>query len=141
MRKSIVDSANPVRLAALVHKQMDRIDELEKEATRNTWLLAEVCCHLNIAVCDFCGNEWFTCRPVQGLGPRGDVRGLLVNGGACCTKCLDKLYQKTVDFDQEELDECYRDVARWMLRCRPAAQWTLFGRDEIVQHLMKQFSP
>lgn len=140
LHKSIIDAASPQRLAALVHQCMDHIAELQKDVDRNLWLLAELCCHLDIAVCDHCGNDWFTCQPVQGIGPRGDVRGLLAAGGATCTGCLDTLYKKSIEFDQETLDELYEDVSKWMLRCRPNARWSSFGQDETIQALMKQYS-
>lgn len=132
-RKSFKAISDHKALSREVHGLVDRIDEIEKRL----WVMSDVMAVHDIAVCDFCGWEWFTVKPVQGYGTRGDVRGLLVDGIACCTKCLNALYATIPSHDEEEeVEAIYHDVAWWAAR---VGQGVLAGTDfadnpEIKKH-------
>jgi hypothetical protein len=136
-KPSILDLRDQSLLASKVHyllkENRDKNGQLEM-----LWEIVSTL--LNIAVCDYCHEEWFTIEP-RIPGPRGDVRGLLVAGGACCAKCIDRLYEQSTEFEEEEVDAMYHDLAQWFLRHRGNRNMTIFRDDEYMEHLMRQLAP
>ena len=141
LRASLKAASDHKALAREVHTILDRVNEIEK----TMWVYADILAAHDVAVCDFCGWEWFTVKPIQGYGPRGDVRGLLIAGVACCTKCLDALYVSIEDMvtDEEELQKVYEDIAFWSARVGTRYVLKHTGWDTVseIKHIWKTRLP
>ena len=133
IRKSITD-LKPNNLTKKIHEVIDVVNEQERELS----LIWDILSGLDIAVCDYCQDEWFFAKPPRtGLSPRGDVRGLLVAGGACCAKCLDRLYEESQYYSEEEQETVYQDIALWLLHHRSHLNQTIWADDSEIKRIMQ----
>lgn len=139
IRQEIERLRDPAQLAIVARNLAAQVETLN----HNVALLLEIIAtRLDVAVCDFCQNAWFTIQQQPGpTGPRGDARGLLLWDHSCCANCLDQLYGFIPNMTPDELENVQRDVARWLLRYPLSAPDSLWRQDQTIQELMRRMAP
>jgi hypothetical protein len=137
--KSIRDH-NPTHLVKQFHAM---IDDLSTSETKASLALDIVCAMHDVAVCDYCQNEWFEYGK-SGHFVKGNSNGLLIMGKACCKFCLDRMYEESMDCDENEYEGVAQELGFWLgmfahrLPDRILNKNGFWG-DDIVRKYYKQF--